>query len=158
MTVEYAVEISTAMTSAIGSQLWVVNNGSSAVSLDDLTARYYLTNEVTAPLTKTINWANSGPVGGAASGFPTGNITITVVPLSVPVSSADTYVEFGFTGNSMLSANSYVQFSWTIQNFMSQDFKQTGDYSFNAADTSETVWANVTLYYKGQSVVWGVPP
>ena len=85
LVVEYEVEQSAAMTAAIGSQLWIVNNGSSAVNLDDLSVRYYFTNEVTAQLTKYIDWANIGALGGAAMGFPTGDITIAVVPMSTPV-------------------------------------------------------------------------
>ena len=146
------------MTAAIGSQLWVVNNGSSSVNLDDLTVRYYFLNQVSAALTKNINWANIGLVGGASSGFPTGNITVTVVPMAVPVSSADTYVEFGFTGSSTLPAGNYVQFSWRVQDFSSQNFTQPGDYSFDAAATSQTTWQNVVLLYQGQSVIWGTPP
>ena len=152
------MEISAATTAAIGSQLWIVNNGSSPVNLDDLSLRYYFTNEVTAALTNNINWANVGLVGGSSTGFPTGNITIAVVPMSTPVASANTYVEFSFTGSNMLAASHYVQFSWRVQDFMSQNFTQTGDYSFNAAATAETSWQNVVLLYQGQSVVWGTPP
>jgi Cellulose binding domain len=158
MVVEYKVEISAAMTAAIGSQLWVVNNGQSPVNLDDLTVRYYFLDQVSASLTKGINWANTGLVGGAASGFPTGNLTVAIVPMTVPVSSADTYVEFAFTGSNMLPPSNYVQFSWTVQDTASQNFTQTGDYSFDAAATSEMQWQNVVLVYQGQSVVWGTPP
>ncbi len=158
MVVEYQVEISAATTAAIGSQLWIVNNGSSPVNLDDLTVRYYFTNEVTATLTQLINWANAGMVGGSSAAYPTGNLTLAVVPMSMPVASADTYVEFGFTGSNMLAGDHYVQFSWRVQDFMSQNFTQTGDYSFSAGATAEMSWPNVVLLYQGQSVVWGVPP
>jgi hypothetical protein len=157
MEVQYKAEITGTMTAAVGSQLWIVNNGSSPVNLSDLTARYYLTNEVSAPLTKTINWANIGPIPGPNSNFPTGNITITVVPMTMPKPNADTYVEFGFTGNQMLPAGSRVQFSWVIQDFMSQNFNQSNDYSFSAT-IMQMNWQNVVLLYQGQSVVWGTPP
>ncbi len=158
LAVEYKVEI-TGSGAAIGSQLWVVNNGSSAVDLDDLSLRYYfLIGGVSATLTKTINWANAGPLSGAASGFPTGDLDITVTPLTTPVSSADTYVQFAFTGGEMLPAGNFVQFSWRISDTASQNFAQTGDYSYDAADTSETQTQNVVLLYQGQSVVWGTPP
>ncbi len=146
------------MTAALGSQLWIVNNSSNPVNLDDLTLRYYFTNEVTASLTTSINWANIGVTGGSSAGFPTGDIALAVVPMSMPVASADTYVEFSFTGGEMLPAGRFVQFSWRVQDFMSQNFTQTGDYSFDAAATAETEWQNVVLLYQGQSVVWGVPP
>jgi hypothetical protein len=158
MVVQYQVEISASMSAAIGSQIFVVNGGTSSVSLDDLTVRYYLTNEVSASLSKTINWANVGPVGGASSGFSTGNITIAVVPMTTPVPMADTYVELGFTGNQTLPAGYRVQLSWAVQDFSSQNFNQTNDYSYNAADTTATNWQNVVLLYQGQSVVWGTVP
>jgi hypothetical protein len=159
MVVQYKVENSAAATSAIGSQLWIVNNGSVTVNLNDLTLRYYLTNEVTAALKESINWANVGPLGGPNANFPAGDISIAVVPMGMPVASADTYVEFGFIGgNDVLPPGHRLQFSWTAQNFMSQKFTQPGDYSFNSAAMAQTDWQNVVLLYQGQSVVWGVQP
>jgi hypothetical protein len=146
------------MTAAIGSELWVVNNGSSPVNLNDLTVRYYLTNEVSATLQKSINWAQTGPLMGAAMNFPTGDIAVTVNPIAVPKPEADTYLEFGFSGNQMLAGSSFVHFSWTVQDFMSQSFTQTNDYSYNASASSQMDWQNVVLFYQGQSVVWGTPP
>jgi hypothetical protein len=159
MVVQYKVEISAAATTAIGSQLWIVNNGADPVNLDDLTLHYYLTNEAVATLTKSINWANVGAVGGASAGFPTGDISVAVVPMSMPVASADTYVEFGFTGGAhVLPPGHRLQFSWTVQNLMSQNLNQPGDYSFNSAAMAQTDWKNVVLLYQGQSVIWGVEP
>jgi hypothetical protein len=158
MAVQYKVEISGATGAAIGSQLWVVNNSTSPVNLSDLAVRYYFTNEVSAQLTKSINWANAGLVGGPAGTFPTGNITISIVPMSMPKPLADTYVEFAFTGGSTLAASSYVQFSWVVQDFMSQNFNQTNDYSFSASATSQMDWQKVVLVYQGQAIAWGSPP
>ncbi|MDI3289931.1 cellulose binding domain-containing protein [Polyangium sp. 15x6] len=159
MMVQYKVEISATATSAIGSQFWIVNNGSDPVNLDDLTLRYYMTNEVAATLVKTINWANVGAVAGPSAGFPTGNIGVNVMPMAMPAPSADTYVEFSFSGgNNVLAPGYRLQFSWTVQNFMSQSFDQPGDYSFNAAASAQTEWPNVVLMYQGQSVVWGIEP
>ena len=159
MVVQYKVENSAAATSAIGSQLWVVNNSPDPVNLNDLTVRYYMTNEVVAALTKSINWANTGALNGPNANFPTGDISIAVVPMAMPVPTADTYVEFSFTGgNDVLAPGYRLQFSWVIQNFMSQKFTQTGDYSYNAAASGQTDAQNVVLVYKGQSVVWGVEP
>ncbi len=79
--------------------------------------------------------------------------------MAMPVPTADTYVEFSFTGgNDVLAPGYRLQFSWVIQNFMSQKFTQTGDYSYNAAASGQTDAQNVVLVYKGQSVVWGVEP
>ena len=79
--------------------------------------------------------------------------------MAMPVASADTYIEFGFIGgNDVLPAGHRLQFSWTVQNFMSQNFIQPGDYSFNSAAMAQIDWQNVVLLYQGQSVVWGVQP
>ena len=156
--VQYKVEISATSTAAIGSQFWIVNNSINQVNLNDLTLRYYFTNEVAAALIKSINWANVGALGGPNANFPPGDISVAVVPMAMPVASADTYVEFGFNlSNPMLSAGHRVQFSWTVQNFASQKFNQPGDYSFNAGG-SQMDWPNVVLFQNQSVVVWGMEP
>jgi hypothetical protein len=157
--IQYKVENTSASGTAIGSQLWIVNSGTSAVNLNDLTLRYYFTNEVTASLMQNVNWANVGPVsGGANMNLGSGELTIKTERMPAAVTGADSYVEFGFNAaGKMLAPGSRVQFSWTVQNFGSQNFNQTGDYSFNAGYTSQTNWQNVVLF-QGQSVLWGVQP
>ena len=156
--VQYRVEISGASGSAIGSQLWIVNNGSPSANLNDLKVRYYFTNEVTAQLIANINWANTGPISGAAMGFPTGEITLRTDRLTPAAGGADSYVEFGFNaGTKVLTPGSYVQFSWTVQNHSSQNFQQSGDYSYNGALMTQTTWDKVVLL-QGQNVLWGVVP
>ena len=155
--VQYQVEIGGAG-SAIGSQLWVVNNGIATVNLNELKVRYYFTNEVTGALIHNINWANVGPNSGARpASIRSTEVTIRTAALTPAVTGADTYVEFGFSGGQTLAPGSRVQFSWTVQNHVSQNFNQTGDYSFNAGFTSQTNWQNVVLA-PGPSVLWGVQP
>jgi hypothetical protein len=157
--IQYKVENTSASGTAIGSQLWIFNNGTSTVNLNDLMLRYYFTNEVTATLMQNINWANVGPIsGGANLNLGSGELTIKTERMSAAVTGADSYVEFGFNAaGKTLAPGSRVQFSWTVQNFGSQNFNQTGDYSFNAGYTSQTNWQNVVLF-QGQSVLWGVQP
>jgi hypothetical protein len=157
--IQYKVENTSASGTAIGSQLWIVNSGTSAVNLNDLTLRYYFTNEVTAALMQNVNWANVGPVsGGANMNLGSGELTIKTERMPAAVTGADSYVEFGFNAaGKTLVPGSRVQFSWTVQNFGSQNFDQTGDYSFNAGYTSQMNWQNVVLL-QGQSVLWGVQP
>ncbi len=157
--IQYKVENTSASATAIGSQLWIVNNGASTVNLNDLTLRYYFTNEVTAALMQNINWANVGPIsGGATMNLGAGELTITTVKMPAAVTGADSYVQFGFNAaGKTLAPGSRVQFSWTVQNFASQNFNQTGDYSFNAGSTTQTNWQNVVLF-QGQTLLWGVQP
>jgi hypothetical protein len=145
------------MTTAIGSQLWVLNNGSSTVDLTGAVLRYYLTLSGEVPLAdlqSNINWAHTAPIaGGSQSQY--GGITISAASMT-PVSGADAYIQFTL-GSLMLPAGYELQFSWTTQNFNSLNFNQSNDYSFNAAATSETVWSNVVLL-QSSNVLWGVVP
>ena len=87
-----------------------------------------------------------------------GELTIKTVKMPSAVTGADSYVEFGFNAaGKTLAPGARVQFSWTVQNFGSQNFNQTGDYSFNAGYTTQTDWQNVVLF-QGQTLLWGVQP
>jgi hypothetical protein len=147
------------MTTAFGSTLWVLNNGSTAVSLSTLTLCYYVTIAGEVPIGDVllnVNWANTGPIaGGAQSGF--NDVTMTTVPIT-PVTGADTCIQFTLGKNSDSLAAGYVlQLSWTAQDYNSLNFNQTNDYSFNAADTSKTSTTKVVLF-QGSTVLWGVVP
>jgi len=157
MVVDYQNGQSATTSSSIGSQLWVVNNGTTTVDLTGMTLRYYLTiaGEVPiADLVSNINWAHTSPVaGGSQSNW--GGITITAVPIT-PVSGADTYIQFTL-GATTLPAGYELEFSWTAQNYNSLSFVQTNDYSFNASATAETPWSNAVLL-QGGNVLWGAMP
>jgi hypothetical protein len=157
--VEYQVGPTASGTTAIGSTLWVLNNGSTAVSLSGLTVCYYVTIVGEVPIADVltnITWANTGPIaGGAQSGFN----DITMKPVAItPVTEADTCIQFTLgTGSDSLAAGYVLQFSWTAQNYQSLNFNQTNDYSFNAADTSETSTTKIVLF-QNSTVLWGVVP
>jgi hypothetical protein len=146
------------MTTAIGSEIWIVNNGTTTVDLSGMTLRYYLTitGEVPiADLSSSINWAHTAPlVGGSQTQY--GGITIAAVAITPAVTGADTYLEFTL-GSTTLPPSYDLNFSWVTQNFDSLKFNQTNDYSFNGAATAETVTQTVVLLNQGQVVV-GTPP
>jgi hypothetical protein len=157
MEVDYQDEHSATMTTAIGSQLWVLNKGNTAVDLTGMVVRYYLTSSGEVPLAdfvSNINWAHTAPIAGGSQSQWNG-ITITAVSIT-PVPNADTYIQFTL-GSMMLPAGYELQFSWTTQNYNSLNFNQSNDYSFNASDTSETPWSHVVLL-QGTTVLWGVVP
>jgi hypothetical protein len=105
-----------------------------------------------------INWGNLMAISGGAQTQIQGEITITApTRLATPVAGADSYVEFGFSGNRTLAGGQRVQFSWTVHNNASQSFNQTNDYSFNASMTAPSNWDKVVLT-QGQTVLWGVAP
>ena len=156
--VQYRVEETGASVTAIGSQLFIVNNGSSTVNLNELKLRYYLTSEVTQQIMQRINWGNLATISGGAQTQIQAEITITPpTALPTPAAGADSYVEFGFSSSRTLPPGQRVQFSWTVHNNASQRFNQTDDYSFNATMTNPANWDKVVLT-QGQTVLWGVAP
>jgi endoglucanase len=118
----------------------IVNTGSSPVSLDTLTMRYFFSKEGNATMSSWVDWA---AIGAA-------NIQRTF---------ADTYVEISFSA----AAGSIPAGGQTgdIQLRMAKSdwsgFNESNDYSFDATKTQLTDWDKVTLYQNGQ-LVWGVEP
>jgi hypothetical protein len=147
------------MTTAFGSTMWILNNGSTAVNLSGLTVCYYVSLAGEVPigdLIMNINWANTGPIaGGAQSGF--NDVSETAVAIT-PKTNADTCLQFALgTGSDSLAAGYQLQFSWTTQDYNSLNFNQANDYSFNAADNSKTSTTSIVIY-QGSTVLWGTPP
>jgi hypothetical protein len=118
----------------------IVNTGSSPVSLDTLTMRYYFSKEGNATMSSWVDWA---AIGAA-------NIQRTF---------ADAYVEISFSA----AAGSIPAGGQTgdIQLRMAKSdwsgFNESNDYSFDATKTQLTDWDKITLYQNGQ-LVWGVEP
>jgi hypothetical protein len=158
LSVKYMVEESAANNTALGSQLWIDNTGTESVPLSELTVRYYFTNEVTASLVKDVNWGHMDHTGGGDYTDLAGNITIDVTSLSESTSSADSSVVLGFNAASATLKPGYrIKLSWRVQNFQSQQFNQSNDFSYNASLTSATDWDKVVLM-RVATVVWGEEP
>jgi endoglucanase len=138
VTAEYEASTAGATTSTISNQIELVNTGTSAVPLSDLTVRYWFTEDGTAPLDYACEYA---PVGCA-------NITGSYTAVSPAVTGADHYLQLSFAsgaGSLAPGAN-----TGGIQNELFQasfaTMTQTNDYSFNAADTSFTANPHITVY------------
>src|SRR5512142_3546208 len=71
----------------LGPWINVVNGGTTSVALSSLTIRYWYTEDGTQSQTYTCDWTPRG----------CGNITSTFGKLSPTTSTADTYLELGFT-------------------------------------------------------------
>jgi hypothetical protein len=67
-------------------------------------------------------------------------------------------VVFGFKQGT-LENGWYAHFRWTVQDFSSENFVQTNDYSFNATltDSNGSEWSNVVLR-ESSTIIWGVDP
>jgi hypothetical protein len=126
--------------------------------------------------------ANSG-IDGTQCGKPSNQscISIDVLALANSTSTADSTVTFGFSGGSqtcnsngdcgsnqvcnpslkvcdlVLKPGYRVQFSWTVQNYQSQNFDQSNDYSFDSSASSPKQSDHIVIY-RGASVIWGQTP
>jgi hypothetical protein len=145
----YIASITAPSTNTIGNQIEVANTGAFAVPLSSLTIRYWFTEDGTNPLSYSCDWA---PIGCS-------NITGTFVTVSPSRTSADRYLQIGFTagagslgvgGNTGGIQSRINQTTWV-------NMTQTNDYSFNAADSTFTANPNITVYFNG-TLIYGTEP
>ena len=127
----------------------LVNTSSSAITLSNVTMRYYfLIQSSSATLTFVCDYATVG----------TSNVIGTFVAMSPTYSTADTYLQVGFTsGAGSLAAGASTVVQGRIYKSDWSNFTQTSDYSFNATATTFVNWTYVTGYISG-TLVWGVEP
>lgn len=129
--------------------LEIVNAGSAAQPLGELTVRYWFTADGAGPETYVCDYAAIGCA----------RVHGTVQTLSPPRATADAYLEIGFVAG----AGSIAPGASTadIQNRVHKDdysnYDQSNDYSFDAAHGQLADWSRVTLYRAGK-LVWGTEP
>jgi endoglucanase len=149
VTADYETATTGSTTSVISNQIDLVNTGTSAIPLSDLTVRYWFTEDGADPLDYACEYALVGCA----------NITGAFVPLSPAVTGADHYLQLGFSA----WAGSLAPGASTggIQNEIFQSsyaaMTQTNDYSFNAADTIFTPNPGITVYDDG-TLIYGTEP
>ena len=159
LSARYQGEINGAMNTSIGSKLVVANQGPSTLNLADLRIRYYLTNEVQAAITETINWAWYRPNAGGNQVDKKSKVSFNVVAMNCSATNANAYVEFVFTADAGLLEPGYqVYFSWAASNQASQNFVQTNDYSYDAAAVEGTDNAKIVVLQNSGTRVWGTEP
>ncbi|HEX6290786.1 MAG TPA: cellulose binding domain-containing protein [Herpetosiphonaceae bacterium] len=125
----------------------VVNTGTTSVPLSELKIRYWYTIDGDKPQNY---WCDYATVG-------CGTITARFVKLTTPRTTADYYLEVGFTGGTLAPGAS----TGEIQNRFSKSdwttYTESNDYSFDPTKTVFTDWSRVTLYRNGTRV-WGTEP
>ena len=137
-----------ATTNTIYTDFQLVNTGSSAITLSNVTMRYYYTCDTSASETFTCDYATAG----------TSNITGTIVTMSPTYSTADTYLQVGFTSAAgSLAAGAGTTVQGRIYKSDWSNFTQTNDYSFNSTATTYVDWTYVTGYVSGV-LQWGTEP
>ncbi|HEU4326836.1 MAG TPA: glycoside hydrolase family 9 protein, partial [Roseiflexaceae bacterium] len=145
---QYKVNDSSATDGQLKPGIQVINTGTSSVALSDITIRYWFTVDGSQGLQYNCDYA----VAGCA------NVSGTFTTLSSPTSTADRYLQIGFSGSGTLGAGAS---SGEVQSRVNKsdwsNFSESNDYSFDGTRTSFADSTRVTVYYKG-ALVWGVEP
>jgi hypothetical protein len=125
----------------------IVNTGSTAVSLNQVTLRYYFTADTSGSYVFACAWAVVG----------CGSITGTVGTLATPTATADHYLQVSFTGGSIAAGADSGDIQLRLYRADWQNVNQANDYSFNGADTNYAVNTNVAAYVDG-ALAFGTAP
>ncbi|MGC1375675.1 MAG: glycoside hydrolase family 44 protein, partial [Anaerolineales bacterium] len=147
--VQYQAGDTSATTNQITPHFNIFNNSPAAAPLSEFKLRYWYTEDGNKAQTYSCDYA----VVGCA------NTTGTFVNMSSPTTSADNYLEIGFTaaaGSLAIGGQSDV-IQVRINKSDYSSYTQTGDYSFDATKTAYADWDHVTLYHNGD-LVWGIEP
>lgn len=144
LVLEYADATTNATTGSPGPHFEIMNNANASVSLSSLTIRYWYTADGTQSQQFWCDYAQAG----------CSNVTGSFTSMTSPTSTADTYLQIGFTsGAGSIAANGN---SGDIQvRFNKSDwsnYNQANDYSWNQNQTSYAAWNHVTLYLNGQLI------
>ncbi|HZG56038.1 discoidin domain-containing protein [Paenibacillus sp.] len=127
----------------------IVNDGTTSIPLSELKIRYYYKKESSGSQTATIDFATIGK----------SYVTGTIHSYSPATSTADAYLEVGFTsGAGSLAAGADTgNIKTRINNADWSNFNESNDYSYGPSFTSYGEFSNVTMYHNGV-LVWGVEP
>jgi hypothetical protein len=143
-----------AMASAIQAETTIDDVGPATVPLNELTLRYYFSNELTGTPLIDIGFSGLNP------GFHDlkSSETTQVVKVQNPTFTADNYLEFGFgSGTGLIAPGQSVIIAWQLHGPGFPNLNQSNDYSFDPTKTSAVAWERVVLMRAG-FVIWGTPP
>jgi len=143
-----------AMASAIQCELTINDIGPDTVALNELSLRYYFTNEIVGMPIIDIGFSGLNP------GFHdlVSAETKQVVPVSNPTFTADSFVELGFTAAAgSIAPGQSVIIAWQYHGPNFPPLTQSNDYSFDPTKTAAALWDHVVLVRSG-NVIWGTPP
>ncbi|MNC13590.1 Xyloglucanase precursor [compost metagenome] len=126
----------------------LVNTGTSAITLSGVKLRYYYTIDGEQAQNFFCDWSQ---VGSA-------NVTGSFVKMPSAKTGADYYVELGFNSAAgSLAAGASLDIQVRVAKSDWSNYTQTGDYSFNGADTNYADWSKTPAYISG-SLAWGNEP
>ncbi|HQF54792.1 MAG TPA: cellulose binding domain-containing protein [Fibrobacteria bacterium] len=147
--VMYKVGDASATDNTIRPLIQLVNTGNAAIALNDVTIRYWFTNEQAKGQSYWCDWAQIG----------CSNLTGTYKALAKSVPGADGYMEIAFkttVGSLAAGANSGdIQSRITRSDWSNHN--ETGDWSYDATKLAFADWNQITVYKAGV-LVWGKEP
>ncbi|PYG86532.1 carbohydrate binding protein with CBMX2 domain [Ruminiclostridium sufflavum DSM 19573] len=145
---------SSASSNTISARFKVTNSGGSAVNLSDIKLRYYYT--IDADKTQNFWCDHAGMTSGGSYTAVTSYVTSKFVKMTTTTSTADNYIEIGFSGGGSLSAGGTVEIQTRVARTDWTNYDQSNDYSFKAAG-SYIDWDQITAYI-GSEKVYGKEP
>lgn len=139
----------TGTTNGIRPLLRLVNTGSTAIPLSQLTIRYWYTNEGGRAQSYWCDWAQVGNT----------NIVATFGTVSPARTGADAYLQIGFrtSAGNLAPGGSTGEIQSRFSKSDWSNYNQANDASYNASFSSFSDWTKVTVYRNGV-LVWGVEP
>ncbi|MBD3919819.1 fibronectin type III domain-containing protein [Paenibacillus sp. PR3] len=150
LVVQYKLSNSNANDNQIYATFNIKNTGTTAVNLNNLKLRYYLTKDTTSA---SLNyWVDYAQVGTSAVSGAFGTI-------SPAKTTADTYLELSFSSaaGSIAAGGQTGEIQVRIAKSDWSNFSESNDYSFDGTKSSFADWNKVTLYNSG-SLAWGIEP
>lgn len=144
---QYRSSDSSARDNQIKPGLQLVNTGSTAVSLSDVTVRYWFTSENGASAYST--WCDWSPIGCST-------VTHRVAAAGAPKAGADHYLEVGFRSGSLSPGASTGEIQLRLNKTDWSDFDESDDYSHGGGTSYED--APKIVVYVGGERAWGIEP
>jgi hypothetical protein len=140
----------------IAPHIQVKNVGTNTFALSTITVRYWYTEEAADGV--TLGTTEAQQVSCDYAALTCGNVTMSLVPMSMPVTGANYYLQLSFTsGAGSLAANASTgEIQARIYKLDNKAYNESDDYS-HLSTTSYTTTTKVTVYLNG-TLIYGTEP
>ena len=145
---------SSAQSNTISARFKVTNSGGSAVNLTEIKLRYYYTAD--SDKAQSFWCDHAALINGGNYTAVTSNVTSKFVKMSTTTSTADTYIEVGFSGGGSLSSGGTLEIQSRAARNDWTNYNQSNDYSFKSLG-DYAGWDQITAYI-GSELVYGKEP
>ncbi len=149
LAVQYRTSSDKNKISEIRPEFVLVNQGSEAISLNEISLRYWYTGDGDQPQKFWCDYALLGCE----------NLKGTFVKLDQPHKDADSYLllTFGSGAGSLKGNSSSDEIKVRLSKEDWSEYQQNNDYSFDASKKNFANWQKVTIYRNGV-LIWGTEP